>query len=91
MDPDGNSQYLLTVRSEHVFGKRYFFRSIGSVVRRRKVELLAPVLESRGLRLGISRKHDDHEQIVADFDAAIAAMKADGTYNNILGQYRISN
>jgi len=57
----------------------------------KKVELLPTVLESRGLRLGVSRKHAEHEQIVADFNAAITAMKADGTYNNILGQYRISN
>lgn len=45
---------------------------------------------TRGLRIAISKKNPDHEQIAADFDRAFAAMKEDGTYFDILAQHRIS-
>lgn len=57
----------------------------------KRVEILPLVLESRGLHLGVSRKRLDHAEIVTAFDKNIAAMKADGTYNSMLANYRISN
>lgn len=57
----------------------------------KRVEVLPLVLESRALHLAISRKRPDYAEIVTAFDKNIAAMKADGTYNSMLANYRISN
>lgn len=57
----------------------------------KRLEILPLVLESRSLHLAVSRKRPDHSQIVTAFDKSIAAMKADGTYNSMLANYRISN
>lgn len=57
----------------------------------KRVEVLPLVLESRGLHLAVSRKRPDHSEIVTAFDKSIAAMKADGSYNSMLANYRISN
>ena len=57
----------------------------------KRVELLPSVLESRGLRIGVSKQRADHAEIIAAFDDAIAAMREDGSYNSMLGMYRISN
>lgn len=48
------------------------------------VEFLAKPLSENGLHILVSLKNPDHEKIVADFDRAIAAMKADGSYDTLL-------
>ncbi len=49
--------------------------------------LLPKPLARRALRLGVSRQNPDAEKIVAAFNAAITAMRADGTYEAIVGKH----
>lgn len=55
------------------------------------LEILPQPLEVRDLHLAVSRQHPRHEAIVQAFDAAMEAMRKDGTYERIidrhLGQY----
>ena len=50
---------------------------------RDNVEFVSGSLSENGLHILVSLKNPDHEKIVADFDKAIAAMKADGTYDKL--------
>lgn len=50
---------------------------------RDSVEFLPKSLSENSLHILVSLKNPDHEKIVADFDKAIAAMKADGTYDKL--------
>jgi polar amino acid transport system substrate-binding protein len=50
---------------------------------RDNVEFLPKSLSENSLHILVSLKSPDHEKIVADFDKAIAAMKADGTYDKL--------
>ncbi|MDX1408294.1 MAG: hypothetical protein R3330_09175, partial [Saprospiraceae bacterium] len=52
-----------------------------------QLELVAEPLAVRGIHIGVSRKHPEYEKIVADFNSAIAAMKADGSYDRIVQQH----
>ncbi len=56
----------------------------------RKTLVLPNAYSSRGLRIGVSKRRPDHAEIVNRFDAAIEAMKADGSYATILASHRIS-
>jgi polar amino acid transport system substrate-binding protein len=47
-------------------------------------------LSTRQLRIAVSRKRSDAEQIISDFNSAIQAMKDDGSYLGLLHQFRIS-
>jgi len=51
---------------------------------RDSVEFLPKSLSENSLHILVSLKNPDHEKIVADFDKAIAAMKADGSYDRLL-------
>ena len=44
-------------------------------------------LARRALRIGVSRENPDAAEIVAKFDAAIAAMREDGTYDEIVQRH----
>jgi polar amino acid transport system substrate-binding protein len=48
---------------------------------------LSKPLARRALRLGVSRMNPDAEEIIAGFDAAIAGMQADGTYDEIVRRH----
>lgn len=48
------------------------------------VEFLPKPLSENGLHILVSLKNPDHEKIVADFNEAIAAMKADGSYDELV-------
>jgi polar amino acid transport system substrate-binding protein len=50
---------------------------------RDNVEFLPKSLSENSLHILVSLKNPEHEKIVADFDKAIAAMKADGTYDKL--------
>ncbi len=50
---------------------------------RNNVEFLPRSLSENGLHILVSLKNPDHEKIVADFNKAIAAMKADGSYDKL--------
>lgn len=56
---------------------------------RTRLELLATPLTTRGINIGVSRKHPEHAKIVADFDKAIAEMKQDGSYDQILQKHNV--
>lgn len=49
-----------------------------------QLEFLPHPLSENGLHILISRKHPQHQQIADDFNQAVAAMRADGTYAQIL-------
>lgn len=50
--------------------------------------ILDPPLTRRGLHLAISRANPKHEQIRKDFNNALKAMKADGSYEQIIEKHR---
>ncbi len=50
-------------------------------------EFLPHALAERGIHIAVSRANSMHDRIVADFDAAIAAMKADGSYEKIIEKH----
>jgi polar amino acid transport system substrate-binding protein len=56
----------------------------------KNITVLRPPVNTRGLRIAVSKKRADHREIVAAFDAAIASMKADGSYNALLANHRVS-
>ncbi|MBT8128820.1 MAG: transporter substrate-binding domain-containing protein [Gammaproteobacteria bacterium] len=56
----------------------------------RKIRFARDPLTTRRLHMAVSRKHADAEQIVSDFNTALQQMKDDGTYLDILHQFRIS-
>lgn len=47
-------------------------------------ELLPKPLARRALRLGVSRRNEHAQEVVADFDAAIQVMREDGNYAEIV-------
>lgn len=51
---------------------------------RTNVEFLPKSLSENSLHMLVSIKRADHQQIVLDFDKAIADMKADGTYDKLI-------
>ena len=53
-----------------------------------RLEIVKKPLVVRGVNIGVSRNNPDHAKIVADFDNAIAGMKQDGTYEEILKKHR---
>ncbi len=50
-------------------------------------ELLEKPLATRGLHMLVSRAHPKHQAIVASFDQAIAEMKSDGSFDDIIRKY----
>jgi ABC-type amino acid transport substrate-binding protein len=55
------------------------------------VRIIPDALQTRGLRIAVSKQRKDHAEIVAAFNEAIAAMREDGSYNSTLANYRISD
>ncbi|MFD2643854.1 substrate-binding periplasmic protein [Pseudomonas japonica] len=53
------------------------------------VEFFGKPVSENDLHILVSLKHPRHEQIVAAFDQAIGAMKADGSYARILDSYAL--
>ncbi|MCJ8206672.1 transporter substrate-binding domain-containing protein [Pseudomonas sp. RGM2987] len=71
----------LTLEDEYV--ARYYLARESAKVRN-AVEFLPKPLSENSLHILVSLKNPEHEQIVAGFDKAIAAMKADGSYARLL-------
>jgi polar amino acid transport system substrate-binding protein len=74
----------LTLEDEYV--ARYYLARESPKVRN-AVEFLPKPLSENGLHILVSLKNPQHEQIVAGFDRAIAAMKADGSYARLMKQH----
>ncbi|EXF92082.1 amino acid ABC transporter substrate-binding protein [Pseudomonas fluorescens HK44] len=74
----------LTLEDEFV--ARYYLARESSKVRN-AVEFLPNPLSENSLHILVSLKNPDHEEIVAGFDREIAAMKADGSYEQLLRQH----
>jgi len=53
-----------------------------------ELEILPKPVSSRGLRIAVSKTNPRHREIVAGFNKAIEQMRNDGTYKNIVEQYR---
>jgi polar amino acid transport system substrate-binding protein len=53
----------------------------------KNLEILPKPLIRRGTHIAVSRSQPDHEKIIADFNRAIEAMKADGSYDKILAEF----
>lgn len=56
----------------------------------RRTEILPLAYSSRGLRIGVGRGRSDHAEIVRRFDAAIEAMRVDGSYAEVMAAHRVS-
>ena len=56
----------------------------------RQIRFARDDLSTRQLKVAVSRKRSDAEQIISDFNNALQGMKDDGSYLDILHQYRIS-
>jgi polar amino acid transport system substrate-binding protein len=56
----------------------------------RKVRFSKKPLATRALRMAVSRKRSDAEQIIANFNAALKVMQEDGGYQDILHRFRVS-
>lgn len=54
---------------------------------REAVMLVEPPLSENTLHILVSLKHPEHQQIVERFERAIAAMKADGSYDRLMRQH----
>ncbi|MBV7477083.1 ABC transporter substrate-binding protein [Pseudomonas sp. PDM31] len=74
----------LTLEDEYV-ARYYLAREVPKV--RNAVEFLPKPLSENSLHILVSLKNPEHEQIVAGFDRAIAAMKADGSYARLMRQH----
>ncbi|MBP0946853.1 transporter substrate-binding domain-containing protein [Pseudomonas alliivorans] len=70
----------LAIEDEYV--ARYSLSLEAEEVRDR-VEFLPGSVSENGLHILVSLKHPKHAEIVADFDREIAAMKADGSYDEL--------
>ncbi len=55
------------------------------------LEILPKSLIRRGTHIAVSRSNPDHKKIIADFNKAIRAMKADGSYEKILAEFDYSS
>jgi polar amino acid transport system substrate-binding protein len=53
----------------------------------RDFEFLPKPLAVRGIHIGVSRENPDHARIVAAFDAAIRAMRKDGSFASIVARH----
>jgi polar amino acid transport system substrate-binding protein len=56
----------------------------------KQIRFARDALSTRQLKVAVSRKRSDAEQIISDFNNALRGMKDDGSYLDILHQYRIS-
>ncbi|CAM3492985.1 amino acid ABC transporter substrate-binding protein [Pseudomonas floridensis] len=74
----------LTLEDEYV--ARYNLALEAEEVRDR-VEFLPGSLSENGLHILVSLKHPRHAEIVAGFDREIAAMKADGSYDELFRRH----
>lgn len=71
----------LTLEDELV-ARHHLSRSLAGV--RDQLEFLPQPLSENGLHILISLRHPRHKQIADDFNREIAAMRADGSYEQIL-------
>ena len=56
----------------------------------RQIRFARDPLTTRNLHMAVSRKHADAGQIVSDFNTTLQQMKDDGSYLDLLHQFRIS-
>ena len=56
----------------------------------KQVTMVGIPYAKKSLRIGVSKQRPDHEKIIEKFNAAIAAMKKDGSYAQILASHRVS-
>lgn len=54
-------------------------------------DVLPEPIFTRGLRIGVSKKREDADLIVAAFEAEIAKMREDGSFNAIMATFRVSD
>ena len=71
--------------------RRVALTEINDGAHARSFDILPEPLMRRGLRIGVSKERDDAEAIVAAFEAEIAKMREDGSFNAILATFRVSD
>ncbi len=74
-----------------VADRRVALTEINRGAHARSFDVLPEPLLKRGLRIGVSKQREDAEAIVAAFEAEIAKMREDGTFNGILATFRLSD
>ena len=73
-----------------VADRRVALFHINEGARAKLFDVLPDALMKRGLRIAVPKSRPDHEEIIAAFDAAVAEMRADGTYDALLASFRVS-
>jgi polar amino acid transport system substrate-binding protein len=69
---------------------RVAFYEVNELGVAKNITVLRPALNTRGLRIAVSKSRADYQEIIDAFNVAIAAMKADGSYSSLLANHRIS-
>jgi polar amino acid transport system substrate-binding protein len=86
-----NIQSLLANEIDLVLAdSRVAFYEVDELRAAKQITVLPKPVNSRGLRIAVSKSRADHAEIIAAFDQAVAAMKEDGSYNSLMANYRIS-
>lgn len=63
---------------------------IDQLIAAKELSIIRKPLATRSLRLAVARANPEHEKIIRAFNQALTAMQADGSYNEILATFRIS-
>jgi polar amino acid transport system substrate-binding protein len=63
---------------------------INKMAEAKNLTLIRNPLLTRGLRIAVSRQNPRHVEIISAFNYAIAEMQDDGSYNEILATFRVS-
>ena len=74
----------LTLEDEFV-ARYHLGRELSGI--RDELEFLPRPLSENGLHILVRRSHPEHQHVVAAFDQAIEAMRADGSYAAILQRH----
>jgi len=64
---------------------------IDQLIAAKELTVIRKPLNTRSLRIAVSRQHPQHEEIVEAFNASIAQMRTDGSYDALLATFRVTN
>ncbi len=71
--------------------RRVALFEINELAAAKQFTVLPQTVNTRGLRIAMSKNRADHREIISAFEQSIAAMRSDGSFNAILATYRVSD
>lgn len=89
-DASQNIRKLLARRIDSFITSSLAFQAIlkqNPIEDTNRITRLDPAYERVAIRLALSRKHPDHEQIIANFNRSLKSLKEDGTLANIVRKH----